>query len=308
MESLSDILSGATAPEKTETPVNTPEAKSEPAKDDKPAESKAPAASAPSAEQAKPDDKPDEKAGDKPVDQPEAKEDSQPRDDKGKFAAKPDELESLRTAHLAERKKRQEAERRAREAEERAAAAAKPKDDKPKKDFWDDPEGALEERLSAREQKLQQEADARYFTLCETIVKREHADYEEIVGELMEETDADKSLAQQVFAAAKAAENPAEYLYKTAKNRREMKAVGGDLDKFKDSLTTPLKTTIAERDKTISDQAKQIKSLQDQLDKLGKVPSSLNAEPSASRAAVDAESAENDSLTAIVEPRKKRRA
>lgn len=319
MDSLSDILSGATVPDKTETPVSAPDAQSESAKDDKSAEPvKDSAASAPSAEQAKPvEAKPEAKAGETPPDKPELpKEDSQLRDEKGKFV-KPDEpkegdedtVVGLRNALHAARKQKQEADRRVKDAEKRAAEAAKPKEEAPKKDFWEDPESAIDARIS----EAQRTADARYFNLCESLVKREHADYEEIVGELMEETESDAALASQVFAAAKAAENPAEHLYRTAKNRREMKAVGGDLGKFKESIAEPFKAQLAEKDKAmatkeqqIADQAKQIQSLQSQLDKLGKVPASLNTEPSASRAKVDAESAEPPSLATIVEPKKRR--
>lgn len=323
MDSLSEILSGAAAPGKTETPANAPAAeKAEPAKGEKPAEAEKPAASAPPAEQAKTEVTPEPKAADKSAEEAAKTEGSQPRDEKGKFAKPEEKLDDkepkeggedtvvgLRNALHAARKQKQDADRRAKEAEQRALEAAKPKTETPKKDFWDDPESAIDARIL----EAQRTADARYFNLCESFVKREHADYEEIVGELIEETDADAALATQVFAAAKAAENPAEYLYKTAKNRREMKAIGGDLGKFKESITEPFKAQLAEKDKVIAErdtklaeQAKQIQSLQSQLDKLGKVPASLNTEPSASRATVDAESAEAPSLASIVEPKKRR--
>lgn len=305
MDSLAEILSDAaasadskstaTAPEAKAPEAKAEESKAEPAKDVKP--DAAGTASAPSAEQAKPDPK----AG---AEEAQAKEEGeQPRDEKGRFKS----LEELRSENAAlkaamkdERSKRQAADRRMQELQ------ARPKDEKPKKDFWEDPDAALEERLSAREQALRQENDARFYLLCEDAAREKHTDYDELLTELTEDTDADPDLAQQVFSAARAAKNPALYLYKTAHNRREMKAVGGDLAKYKESVAEPFKAQIAERDTKISSLEKEIKSLKDQLDKIGKVPASLNAESSASRGAVASEAVEPESLDEILKPRKRR--
>lgn len=310
MESLAEILSGASAPADSGTPANAsdakaPEAKGEPAKDVKPDQASAdaakasakPDASAPSAEQAKPDAKAkDEKS------EADGKEAAQPRDDKGRFKSLEElqtELAGKNAALKEERRKRQELERRQQEA-------AKPKDEKPKTDFWTDPDTALDERLTEREQRLQRESDTRFFNLCEEAARDKHADYDEVVSQLMEETGEDESLAQQVFAAARAAKNPALYFYKTAVNRREMKAVGGDLAKYKESVVEPFIKQIAERDQKITGLETEVKSLKGQLEKIGKVPSSLNAEPSASRGAVASEAVEPHSLDEIVKPRKRR--
>lgn len=290
MESLSEILSGDTAPD---TNASAPETKVEPVTDVKPAEGEKPdAPSAPSAEQAKTDES---KAEDKT--EGDDKSDDKTRDEKGRFktdekdkSVKPDEIASLRKALQAERKKRQELEQRAKE---------QPKDEKPKTDFWTDPDAAVEERLSAREEKLRRESETRFFSLCEKLAKAKHDDYEAVVESLIQETENDPNLARQVFSEARQSDDPAEFLYSTAKHRSEMKAVGGDLGKYKESVEAPLREQVKKLEA-------EKKALEEKLEKLGKVPSSLNAQPSATRASVELEATEDESLEEIAKPRKRR--
>lgn len=289
MESLSEILSGTTV---SDTNASAPEAKTEQATDVKSETRTESDTSATSAEQAKPDEsKAEVKA------EGEDKTAEQDRDEKGRFkpdekdkSVKPDEIASLRKALQAERKKRQELEQRTKE---------QPKDDKPKKDFWEDPEAAIGERVSAETEKVRRESDARFFNLCEKLAKAKHDDYETVVESLMQETENDPTLARQVFSEARQSDDPAEFLYSTAKHRSEMKAVGGDLGKYKASVEAPLR-----------DQVKKLeaekKALEEKLEKLGKVPSSLNAQPSATRASVEVEATESESLEDIIKPRKRR--
>lgn len=292
MESLTDILSGADEPAPSES---TPEPAKAAATDVKTAE---PAKEAPAATSAaKTDAKVDEVKTDE-VKTAETDAD-RTRNEKGQFA-KPDEIKALQQGLVEERRKRQESERKLREFE----AAKKP--DEPKKDFWEDPEAALEERLSPREEKLRLESESRFYTLCEDLAKDKHADYDEVVNELLTEAQEDAALGSQVFAQAKAARNPAEFLYTYAKNRREMKAVGGDLGKYKESIAAEFKPQIERRDQKIATLEGEIKALKTQLDNIGKVPSSLTAEPSASRAAVEKEAVENEPLGEIFKPRKRR--
>jgi len=285
MDSLADILSGA---DESASSESTPEPAKAAATDVKPAEPAKEAPAAPSA--AKTEVKADEvKTEEVKTAEAEAE---RTRNEKGQFA-KPDEIKALQQGLAEERRKRQESERKLREIE-----AAK-KTDEPKKDFWEDPEAALEERLSPREEKLRLESESRFFTLCEDLARDKHADYEDVVNELLTEAQEDASLGSQVFAQAKAARNPAEFLYKFSLNRREMKVVGGDLGKYKETVTAEFKTKISALEA-------ENKALKTQLDNIGKVPSSLNAEPSASRAAVEKESVENEPLGEIFKPRKRR--
>ncbi len=268
MESLSEILSGAAAPEET---ASAPETATDVTTDATTTEA---SASAPSAEQAT----------------TERTTESQSRDDKGRFAGKPDEIAALRTAMQEERRKRQEIERK---------LAEQPKDDKPKKDLWEDPEGFIEERLTEREQKLRQETEARFFDLCEDLAKQRHADYEAVVSAFMQEAEADPSLAMQAFSQSQASRDKAEFLYNFARNRAEMRSIGGDLGKYRESIEAPLKAKFAEMEA-------ENKRLKSQLDQLSKVPASLNAESSAARADIVADFIEPSPLSEIVKPQKRR--
>lgn len=298
MESLADVLSGAgddasasseSAPAASEKPAAATDVKPEqPAKQEPAAAPSAAKTTEPKTEQPKAEDA---KADTAEVDRA--------RNEKGQFA-KADEVASLRTALQEERRKRQDLERKQRDQE------AAPKQELPKKDFWDDPDAALEERLTPLEQKLRNEYESRLFGIYEENARDKHTDYDEIVDELLTEARDDAALGSQVFTQAKAARNPAEFLYTYAKNRRELKAVGGDLGKYKETVAaeyTPKITALETENSTLKAEIKQLKA---QLDNIGKVPSSLNAEPSATRATAEAEAAEDESLGDIFKPRKRR--
>ena len=208
------------------------------------------------------------------------------RDEKGRFKTEAEEqVAGAQAALVAERKKRQALERQLQE-----------RDAKPKKDFFEDPEGALNER----DQKLRSEADERFFLMCEDAAKDSHKDYDAIVSAFLEDAEEDRTLAARTFPEMRKARNPAEFLYKSAKLHSEMKAVGGDLGKYRESVETPLKTELAARDA-------KIKELEAQLSQLGKVPSSLTTEQSSSRASVEADEANNPPpMDDILKPRKRR--
>lgn len=297
MESLSEILSGATVPDAN---ASAPEGNAEQAKDDKSADSgkTESEASATSAEQAT---EGNAKSEGESKDKAEGEEKpDRARDEKGRFdktdgkdkSGKPDEvIAGLQAALTAARKKSQELERKAKEQQ--------PKDEKPKKDFWEDPEAAIGERVSAEVEKVRREADARFFASCERLAKAKHDNYEEVVSSLIEETETDPILAQQVFSKARESDDPAEFLYSYAHRRRELKAFDGDIEKRDASIKKPLEDKVSELEK-------ENKALKDKLEKLGKIPSSLNAQPSATRAAVESEAVEDESLEEITKPRKRR--
>ena len=290
MDSLADILSGSESASTPDKAATTDVKTAEPVKEATAAPS---AAKTTEAKLEVKTEKTDAKADDKPV-ETEAERVERTRNEKGQFAKTEDEIKALRTAMQAERRRAQEAERRLKEKEDAAKKA-----DTPKTDFWENPEAAVEERLTAREQTLKTETESRFFNLCEDLAKEKHKDYDDVVSEFFTEAEADPSLGAQVFAQARNSRNPAEFLYQYAVNRREMKAVGGDLGKYKETLTAPLNTKIGALEA-------EIKALKTQLDNIGKVPSSLNAEPSATRATVEAEAVEPESLGEIFKPRKRR--
>jgi hypothetical protein len=265
--SLADIFSGK-APE-TAAPVTT-----EAPKDEKPAADNAASAS-PS--EAQVDAKSKDKSDDKP---------QRDRDEHGRFTKTDEEIKALRTAMQDERRKRQD-------LEARLAKQAQPP---PKKDFFEDPEGALNER----DAKLRNEADERFFKLTERAAKARHTDYEEVVSAFFEDAQNDPALAQQIYSQVRSADDPAQFLYNTAKIRAEMKAVGGDLAKYREGVEAPLKTQLAERDA-------KIKELETQLANLGKLSPSLNNQQSSTRAQVEADAAATHTPLDEIFPKQKRR-
>lgn len=271
MESLAEILSGTTAPD---TSANqTPTAEPAQATDVKPtAEAEAPATSAGQATETK--------EGETPPDTS-----AQVRDENGRFV-KREEVTALRTAMQEERRKRQELERR----------MAESTDTTPKPTIWEDPDAFVDGKVA----KVKEESDARFYSLSERLAKGQHADFDDVVNALLEDCQNDPSLGKLVHQHVSGAEHPAEELYRYASNRREMKVAGGDLGKYVETHTAPLKQQNAE---LTAENAR----LKAQLENLSKVPSSLTAEPSASRAQVASDAANTtESLTDILQTRKRR--
>ena len=219
----------------------------------------------------------DEKAADEKLAAEKLKADDQ---GKSELADITKELKGLKTALRSERDKRQAAER---------------EEPKPKTSWDEDPDKALEERLSEQTQN----AENRFYMLCENLVKAKHDDFDDVVKAFMEGAEDDPVLAGQVYQQMGMEANPAEYLYSFAKNRAEMSDVGGDLSKYKESIEQPLNVKLEELQK-------QNKELSDQLQSLGKLSPSLNDEPSTAKASIDAESAsEPTPMGDIIGPKKR---
>lgn len=220
------------------------------------------------------------------------------RNEKGQFI-KADEVAALRKGLESERKQRQDERKRREELEkqirDRDAAAA------PKTDIFENPDKALDERFDPKLQRIQEAHNAEMIALYEDLARAKFSDFDAVMDEIKAEAEEDPALAQSIMAQLVSHRNKPEALYKLVVNRREMKAVGGDLSKYKDTVTAEFKTKIG----TLEAENKALKA---QLDNLGKVPSSLNSEPSATRAAVEKQAAEPKSLEDIFKPRKRRSA
>lgn len=200
-----------------------------------------------------------------------------PRDEKGRFVPKK-EADSYRAAMLEERRKRQELEQKLNQ---------KPEE---KKDFFEDPDGAIEQRLS----KERSQFDGKFFRLSEHLARDRYKDYDEVVAELVEAATADPSIAEDIYPRASAHVDPAGFLYTQALQRRELAVVDGDISKYREGIESPLKAEIAERDKKIAD-------LEKQLAGLGRVRTSMNDESSVSSAtAQNDEAAEPTPMTSIL--------
>lgn len=306
MDTLADILSGAddesaaseTASTAAAAATTTDVKTATTAAADKPAKEAAAATSAaktPEQTAAAAKDEPADKTGESET---EAQAAERTRNEKGQFAKPSDEVAALRKAATEERRKRQEAER------ERDEARKAKEGEAPKKDFLEDPEGAFQERLTP----IQQKYESELFELREELVRAKHDDYDDVVNELMEEAKADPALAVQLNAQFNAAGRKPQFLYTFATNRREMKAVGGDLGKYKETIKTEFKTKISTLEAKVSTMEAENKALKTQLENVGKVPDSLNSASSAARAAVQAEALDDEPLGDILKSRKRRSA
>lgn len=235
------------------------------------------------------DDPKPEKAGDpKGEAKAEKPEDSEEkgerlRDEQGRFVPKK-EAESLKAALRDERRKRQELQQK---------LESKPEE---KKDFFEDPDGALEQRLSRE----RAEFNNKFFAFSEHHARQRHDDYDEVVSELVEAAADDHTLAQDIYPRASAHVDPAGFLYSQAIQRRELAAVDGDIGKYREGIETPYKAQLSERDKRIAE-------LEKQLAGLGRVKSSMSDESSTSSS--DAENdaaAEPTSMDSILSPKRRK--
>lgn len=154
-----------------------------------------------------------------------------PRAPDGKFAAKETPKEQPRVemtdkerAFLAaateERRKRQELEARIKQME----ATATPKE--PEKQFWDDPDGALRQNNEKVQQAIQQTeqiATGTKLQISEFMARKNYPDFEDKLHEFAQASQEAPFLLQQMIQSP----DPAEFVYKTAKSRIELREVGG---------------------------------------------------------------------------------
>ena len=161
-------------------------------------------------------------------------------------------------ALLAEREKRQEAERKAAES-------------KPKVDFWENPEAAVQATLDAEREKFREEArqlatsEARslFLQFTEADARGRYADYDQMREVFAETAAKNPMLAEQL----RQAPNPAEFIYSQGKVQTELKAVGGNLADYRKRLEAEL------RQKLEAEYAAK-------ATRTAAVPQSLNSEPS----------------------------
>lgn len=195
---------------------------------------------------------------------------TQARDDKGKFTKPQEEQVDGRTQALREeRRKRQELERELQQLREA----------KPKTDFFENPDQALNERLSSHLQPIQE----RFFKLsvkaARNVAGRE--DYDEVAQAFTEAADNDPTL----MTAFRNADDPGEYAYTIGKQFKELGDVGGDITKYREKIDSQWKGKLGELETRLTALEAENKALKESQEKRAKVPQSLNSEPSAATAA-----------------------
>jgi hypothetical protein len=194
---------------------------------------------------------------------------TQARDDKGKFTKPQEEVDGRTIALREERRKRQEAERQLQELQQA----------KPKTDFFENPDQALQERLSSQLAPIQE----RFFKLsvkaAKNVAGRE--DYEEVAQAFAEAADNDPAL----MAAFRNADDPGEYAYTVGKQFKELGDVGGDITKYREKIDSQWKGKMSELETRLTALEAENKALKESHEKRAKVPQSLNSEPSAASTA-----------------------
>lgn len=132
----------------------------------------------------------------------------------------------LRAVHE-ERTKRQELERRM--SQPPAAPAEQPKK------FWDDPEGAL----SKHEKEIRAVAMQTKIATAEMIARSKYQDYDRELAVFHELAKTTPALVQQLLAA----QDPAEFAYRTGKVHRELREAGG-LDQLRAKIESETRAKV----------------------------------------------------------------
>ena len=156
-----------------------------------------------------PEEKPAAPAAATPPKEPEAAKPAVPAAPQQEFTEK--EKAFLRAAQE-ERGKRQ-----ALEARLAAMEAAKPQE--PAKTFWDDPEAALK----AHEDRIRQESTNARLGMAEYAARQRHPDFQEKVAIFTDLAMKTPGLGQAMLSSP----DPAEFVYTTAKNHKDLQDAGG---------------------------------------------------------------------------------
>lgn len=208
----------------------------------------------------------------------------------GKFAAKPEatattEAPTTEKSETAPQSERPDwvngliAERRKRQAAERAVAQPSTEQGQPAKpDFFENPERAVDERVSERSAEL----DGKFFKLSLKAARATHADYDEAGRAFTEAAQRDPRLVELL----RADEDPGELIYSIGTQIRELSDVNGDIVRYREKVTAEARAQLGEKDTRIKTLEQEVDGLKKQLSDLSTVGRSLNTTTSARPAAV----------------------
>ena len=132
----------------------------------------------------------------------------------------------------AEREKRQELERQLaelrtnRQPDGRKPDPADP--DKQEPDFYDDPKAFVAREIS----RAQREANGRLFAALEADAREQHADFDEVMEDMVNRVKENPALQKQVFSSP----NPARAAYRLCKQLRDAEALQKDPDSVREAI------------------------------------------------------------------------
>lgn len=213
----------------------------EPTTDEKPVESPDATAAAPSA-----------------VETVEKPTESTQRDEKGRFATKPEEKPEPMvplSALLAERARRKE-----------------PEQAKPKTSIFDDEDKGVRERVEDHVEPLR----AEIFNLKLQLAKSQPG-FDDAVMAFLKAAQNDAVLKHQ----ADTAPDPLAFIYREGKRIKELADVDGDIEKYRDKVVSQEKVKYSELETKYKALEAENKALKESQEKRAKVPHSLNSEQSA---------------------------
>lgn len=226
--------------------------------------------------------------------EPETVKAEKPRDDKGRFAksesqdSKPEpEAKPEPTAPIAalqdERRKRQELEAKLREL------TAK-QEEKPKTDFFHDPEKAFQERTQSALNPLQE----KFFRMSMRVAEQLHADDFSVAAESFS-----KAIEQdpRLLVEWRNADDPGEYAYRVGMQFKELSDVGGDLRAYRQKIEGGVKGQLDEAQKQIAALRAELDTIKKTREEVSQVSESLNSQASRSAALADTDP---DDITTLV--------
>lgn len=205
------------------------------------------------------------------VDTPKAEIETKPeptRDESGRFASKTEvkteEKPPITKADVAaiidERRKRQEL--------ERELAQLRQQNPRPKTDIFENPEVAINERLSDQLNPLRNQI----FELQLQLAKTQMPDFDDAVMAFLKAAESDPVLKH----AADTAPNELQFIYREGLRLKELGDVGGDIRKYREKVTAEAMVKLGEKDQEIQTLKSQLEALTKAHAELSAVPRSLN--------------------------------
>lgn len=199
------------------------------------------------------------------------------RDEAGRFTKAPEKTEEVdgRTVALREeRRKRQELQ----------AELAKYQEQKPKTDFFENPEKAFSENVEPLQREL--------LNLKVELETVRNPEFKDLMMTVLEKAAEDPLLKHQIDTAP----DPIKLIARLGKQFKELP--DGDLEKYRERVTGELKGELSKRDQQIAALTAQVEALSKAQKELESIPRSLNkGNESAPRTIAETD---DDSITSIV--------
>lgn len=191
------------------------------------------------------------------------------RDEKGRFATKPEAKPEVPVAALIEeRRRRQELE----------AELQKYREQKPKTDFFEDPAKATTEHVREAVSPLEREV----LDLKVQLQRMKNPDFDEVMMLVLQKAQDDQLLRHQIDSSP----DPLSFIYREGKRLKELADVDGDITKYRDKVTAEERQKYADLETRYKALEAKVASLESAHDKRARVPQSLNSENSAPAASV----------------------